>query len=80
MKNNDHCTKWMLSSYFNCDPSGPIEFEKSGEGDIKELKQCLRDDAVMYGLYRVTDTVDNIGTVKFVYIVWYVRLEWVAGV
>ena len=49
---------------------GPIDLTSTGTGDSKEMVASLVDDKAMYGLYRVTDHVDNITTVKFVYIIW----------
>ena len=55
---------WLIVS------PGPIDLTSTGTGDSKEMVDSLVDDKVMYGLYRVTDKVDNITTVKFVYIIW----------
>nr|KAG5710617.1 hypothetical protein BaRGS_013263 [Batillaria attramentaria] len=61
---------WTVAGYRDNSPKGPIELVGSGEGNLSEMKQVLAADAPMYGLYRVTDKVDDITTVKFVYIVW----------
>lgn len=51
--------------------AGPIQCIDCGEGDLNDLTRCLEDLTPMYGLFRVTHTdVDDITTVKFVYIVW----------
>ena len=42
----------------------------SGTGGLAELKELLVSDMVLYGLLRVSDEVDDIPTVKFVYIIW----------
>ena len=49
---------------------GPIIGSGKGSGEISEMKEALEPGKVMYGLYRVTDTVDDITTVKFVFITW----------
>lgn len=41
-----------------------------GDGDCDEISEVLADDKPMYALYRTTDVVDEITTVKFAYIVW----------
>ena len=61
---------FFFSGYKDNSPKGPIDLVGSGDGDLSELKALLSADAPMYGLYRVTDNVDDITTVKFVYIVW----------
>lgn len=61
---------WVVAGYRDNSPKGPIEIVGSGEGDLSEMKEVLSADAPMYGLYRVTDQMDGITTVKFVYIVW----------
>ena len=45
-----------------------------GEGTLSDLKAGLDDALPMYGLYRHEHTdADNITTVKFVYIAWWVE-------
>jgi hypothetical protein len=68
VRNDDNDTRWMLAEYESS--KGPVTITGKGSGDISELKDMLDDAKVMYGLYRVTDTVDDITTVKFVYIGW----------
>lgn len=51
-------------------PKGPIILTATGEGDCDEISEVLADDKPMYALYRTTDVVDDITTVKFAYIVW----------
>ncbi|XP_076454709.1 uncharacterized protein LOC143289570 [Babylonia areolata] len=70
VRNDGSSLNWMVAGYRDNSPKGPIELVGSGEGDIEELKGLLAGDAPMYGLYRVTDQVDDITTVKFVYIMW----------
>ncbi|XP_048776315.1 uncharacterized protein LOC125680661 [Ostrea edulis] len=68
VRKDDNDTRWMLAEYETS--KGPVTCTGKGSGDISELKEMLDDAKVMYGLYRVTDTVDDITTVKFVYIGW----------
>lgn len=70
VRKDDSPLNWILAGYRANSPKGPIDLVGSGDGDISELKDLLAADAPMYGLYRVTDKVDDITTVKFVYIVW----------
>ncbi|KAJ8300123.1 hypothetical protein KUTeg_021642 [Tegillarca granosa] len=70
VRSDDTDTKWMLAEYQDGNPKGPIIAAGKGSGDISELKDTLSENDVMYGLYRVTDTVDDITTTKFVYINW----------
>ena len=49
---------------------GPIDLTCTGKGDSSELVSSLVNDKPMYALYRVTDRVDDITTVKFVFIIW----------
>lgn len=68
VRKDDNDTRWMLAEYETA--KGPVTCTGKGSGDISELKEMLDDAKVMYGLYRVTDTVDDITTVKFVHIQW----------
>ena len=70
VRDNNNAARWMLATYHNMDPRGPIVSVARGEGDLGELKKSLETDKAMYGLYHVTDKVDDIVTVKFVYITW----------
>ncbi|KAK3605296.1 hypothetical protein CHS0354_001414 [Potamilus streckersoni] len=74
VRSNEDPTRWMLAEYRDGNSKGPLDLTAQGEGDAEQLRETLADDKVMYGLYRVKDTMDDITTVKFVYIVWYVDL------
>ncbi|KAK3088916.1 hypothetical protein FSP39_025420 [Pinctada imbricata] len=67
---DDNDTRWCLSQYENGNAKGPIVSVSKGSGDISEMKDLLQSNSAMYGIYRVTDTVDDITTVKFVFITW----------
>lgn len=70
VRSDDDATQWMLAEYRDGSPKGPIDLVSTGMGDSTEMAEMLVDDKPMYGLYRVTDKVDDITTVKFVYIIW----------
>lgn len=70
VRSDETDTKWMLAEYQDGNAKGPIIAAGKGSGDISELKGTLSENNVMYGLYRVTDSVDDITTTKFVYINW----------
>lgn len=63
-------TSWILATFEDGQPKKPLILVATGTGDIDELKESLQDDQVMYGLYRTADKIDDIATVKFVYIYW----------
>lgn len=60
----------MFKGYKDNNPKGPIVVVGSGEGGLGEVTSLLDPAVPMYAFYRVTDKVDDITTVKFVYIVW----------
>lgn len=70
VRSDDDSTQWMVAEYRDGSPKGPIDLTGTGKGDSSELASNLVSDKPMYGLYRVTDKVDDITTVKFVYIIW----------
>ncbi|BFZ20309.1 hypothetical protein BsWGS_23348 [Bradybaena similaris] len=71
VRSDDDPATWMVAGYMDANPDGPIQCVDCGEGDLNDLTRCLEDLTPMYGLFRVTHTdVDDITTVKFVYIVW----------
>jgi hypothetical protein len=61
-------TDWMLMGYEGS--SNALKLVATGQGDLDELITHLKDDQILYGLYRTTDTIDNTVAVKFVLIVW----------
>lgn len=70
VRSDDSSTKWMLAQYEGGDPKSPLVLVATGTEDINEMKTHLSEDAGMYGLYRTTDKVDDIVTVKFTFIQW----------
>jgi len=66
-------TTWVVVGYGgDGDIKKPLSVVAKGTGNIDELKQHFDDSQAMYALYRTSDTYDDIKTVKFVYIYWYV--------
>jgi hypothetical protein len=65
--NNDE-TDWMLMGYEG--NTNNIKLSATGTGDLDELITHLKNDQILYGLYRTTDTIDNTVAIKFVLIVW----------
>jgi len=61
-------TDWMLMGYEGS--SNTLKLVATGNGDLDELITHLKDDQILYGLYRTTDTIDNTVAIKFVLIVW----------
>jgi len=61
-------TDWMLMGYEG--NTNTLKLVSTGQGDLDELITHLKNDQILYGLYRTTDTIDNTVAVKFVLIVW----------
>ncbi|KAK2164801.1 hypothetical protein NP493_1398g00049 [Ridgeia piscesae] len=61
---------WMLAGFEDNNLKRPLALVAKGTGDISELRDSFLDDQVMYALYRTSDCIDDIKTVKFVYIYW----------
>lgn len=76
VRSDSDATKWLLTTYQNGNPKEPLVTVATGDGAIDELKERLNNEQVMYGLYRVTDAVDDIQTVKFVYVNWQVNFSY----
>ncbi|XP_025114512.1 uncharacterized protein LOC112576354 isoform X2 [Pomacea canaliculata] len=68
--NDANPVSWLVAGYKDNNPKGPIVVVGSGEGGLGEVTSLLDPAVPMYAFYRVTDKVDDITTVKFVYIVW----------
>ena len=66
-------TTWVVVGYGDDgNIKNPLSVVAKGTGDIEALKQHFDDAQAMYALYRTSDTYDDIRTVKFVYIYWWV--------
>ena len=61
---------WLLAYFENSNIKSPLKMLASGSGDTNELSSHLEYDQAAYGIYRTTDVIDDITTVKFVYIIW----------
>jgi len=63
--------KWVLASYAAVPQKNqPVEVVKvgSGHGGENEWRGLLDNEKVIYGLFRVTDQIDQSATVKFVFL------------
>jgi len=67
-------TTWCAAGYHGGNVKNPVELLGSGDKEmpamLEDIKTLCADDAVVYCFLRVTDVVDEIPTVKFVYIQW----------
>jgi hypothetical protein len=63
-------TKWCAAGYEDQNVKKPIVLLGSGEGTVDNMKPLCPENHVIYGYVRMTDIVDDIPTVKFVYIKW----------
>jgi len=70
IRNDKEALKWVAAGFEEGNLKKPLILVGQGEGDIEELKECLQDDQVHYALYRTSDVIDDITTIKFVYIYW----------
>jgi len=61
-------TDWMLMGYEG--NTNQLKLVAKGANGLDELISHLKNDQILYGLYRTTDTIDNTVAVKFVLIVW----------
>ena len=75
IRNDKEALKWVSAGFEDGNLKKPLVLVGQGEGDIEEMKESLQDDQVHYALYRTSDVIDEITTVKFVYIYWYVALH-----
>ena len=70
VRDDTNDTRWVLAGYQDNSLHKPLDLVAMGCNDLDELTEKLEDDRVMYGLYRTADVIDDIKTVKFVYIYW----------
>ena len=63
-------TNWCVLGYEDGNVKNPIVILGVGSGGVDEFKELFKEDQIVYVLFRVTDMVDEIATVKFVYIQW----------
>jgi len=70
-------TNWVVVGYSDDgDIKKPLSVVAKGTGDIDMMKEHFDNGQAMYALYRTSDTYDDIRTVKFVYIYWFVCRHW----
>ncbi|CAH1796629.1 unnamed protein product [Owenia fusiformis] len=70
VRNDESPCNWCLVGYEGGNPKAPLKLFGSGDEGVGGLIDLLDDSEVLYGMCRVTDVVDDITTVKFVYINW----------
>lgn len=63
-------TNWFVAGYQDGSPKLPLVCLGSGSEGVGGIRDLLTNDIVGYALCRVTDVVDDISTVKFVYVQW----------
>ena len=63
---------WVVLGHVNNNPNEVdiLGEDTGGEASLEGFRDLLADDQVMYGLIRMTSTVDMSCTVKFVYVHW----------
>lgn len=61
---------WCVGSYEEKNPKKPIVLSGKGTDGLGGILPLLESDVVAYALLRVMDVVDEISTVKFVFITW----------
>jgi hypothetical protein len=68
VRDNKTETNWCLGKYENEDVKKSIVAVGKGSGGVSEMIEHLSPETIAYGLVRVTDVIEGISTVKFVYI------------
>ncbi|XP_062515450.1 uncharacterized protein LOC134190924 [Corticium candelabrum] len=61
---------WCAAGYEDGDVKKAVVLLGSGNEGLPAIKDLLKPDIALYALLRVTDVVDEISTVKFVFIQW----------
>jgi hypothetical protein len=69
VRNDSDNTDWCLVTY-TAPKSNTLKFHASGSGGLEELRSNLKNDVVMYGLYRDYDQIDDTTAVKFCFVDW----------
>ena len=70
MKDDTNPTVWVLGAFEDGNVKRPLNLVATGSGSIEEIRAHLEEDQIVFGLFRVLDVVDDIETVKFVFINW----------
>jgi drebrin-like protein len=69
LRNDKGNTNWVLTTYSafpQKNQPAEVELLRSGNGTDSEWKPLLKEDKIIYGLFRLTDVIDQSATVKFV--------------
>lgn len=61
---------WCLVGFENGKVDKQLILLDEGVGNFEEVSRNFKEDQVMFALYRLTDNIDGIVTVKFAYIYW----------
>jgi len=61
-------TRWCIGKYEDDDVKKPVVLVDRGSGGVDEFSSYLASDSIAYALVRVTDVIEGISTVKFVFI------------
>ncbi|XP_022107952.1 uncharacterized protein LOC110988584 isoform X2 [Acanthaster planci] len=70
LRSDNSPTNWLVAGYEGGNPKSQIVVVKSGNDGLAGMKELLEDNSVFYGLLRVSNEIDDISTIKFVYITW----------
>ncbi|XP_064393864.1 uncharacterized protein LOC135341280 [Halichondria panicea] len=70
VRDDNSTTTWCACYYEGNNPKNPLVACGSGPGAVEDVKELIADDKILYSLVKVTDVVDDIPTIKFVYIQW----------
>lgn len=70
VRSDETPVNWCVGSYEEKNPKKPIVLSGKGADGLKGILPLLESDVVAYALLRVMDVVDEISTVKFVFITW----------
>lgn len=70
VRSDENETNWCAVGYEGNNPKNPLILLGSGKGTVEDIRDFCKEDNAVYGLFRVTDVVDDIPTVKFAFIQW----------
>ncbi|XP_033119532.1 uncharacterized protein LOC117118910 [Anneissia japonica] len=70
VRDDENPLTWVAAGYENGDVKKPLVKCSEGSGDTEEIREILADDQVCYILYRKTEIVHEVPTIKFIFITW----------
>ncbi|XP_065830042.1 uncharacterized protein [Oscarella lobularis] len=70
VKADGSSTDWAVAGYGENNVKNPLVLLGSGSEGLDNLKELLTPEIAAYAILRVKDVVDDIATVKFVFIKW----------